>query len=39
MEYSLNGKMLVDIEKNNKPSKWISYFALKSFIKSKFRSI
>lgn len=39
MENSLNGKMLVDIEKNNKPSKWISYFVLKSLIKSKFRSI
>ena len=39
MDYSLNGKMLVDIEKINKPSKWISYFALKSLIKSKFKNI
>src|SRR4030042_553817 len=34
MEYSLNGKMLVDIEKKNKSSKWITYFALKTLYKS-----
>lgn len=38
MEFSLNGRMLVDIEKKNKPSKWITYFALKTLIKSKFIS-
>ncbi len=36
MEYSLNGRMLVDIEKKNKPSKWITYFALKTLYKSKY---
>ncbi len=36
MEYSLNGRMLVDIEKKNKPSKWITYFALKSLYDSKY---
>ena len=36
MEYSLNGRMLVDIEKKNKPSKWITYFALKSLYNSKY---
>lgn len=39
LEFSLNGKMLVDIEKKNKPSKWITYFALKTLFKSKFLSI
>ncbi len=38
MEFSLNGRMLVDIEKKNKPSKWITYFALKTLLKSKFIS-
>lgn len=36
MEYSLNGRMLVNIEKKNKPSKWVTYFALKSLYKSKY---
>ncbi len=36
MEYSLNGRMLVDIEKKNKPSKWITYFALKTLYKSRY---
>jgi hypothetical protein len=36
MEYSLNGRMLVDIEKKNKPSKWITYFALKTLYNSKY---
>ncbi|OFW51353.1 MAG: hypothetical protein A2163_11390 [Actinobacteria bacterium RBG_13_35_12] len=36
MEYSLNGRMLVDIEKKNKPSKWITYFALKTLYRSKY---
>jgi hypothetical protein len=39
MEFSLNGRMLVDIEKKNKPSKWITYFALKTLLKSKFISL
>ncbi len=39
MESSLNGRMLVDIEKKNKPSKWITYFALKTLSKSKFISL
>jgi len=34
MEHSLNGKMLVDIERKNKPSKWVTYFALKTLLKS-----
>ncbi|MBM3713541.1 MAG: hypothetical protein FJW56_08935 [Actinobacteria bacterium] len=34
MEFSLNGRMLVDIEKKNKPSKWITFIALKTLIKS-----
>lgn len=36
MEYSLNGRMLVDIEKKNKPSKWITYIALKTLYKSRY---
>ena len=36
MDFSLNGRMLVDIERKNKPSKWITYFALKTLYKSKF---
>lgn len=36
MEYSLNGRMLADIEKKNKPSKWITYFALKTLYNSKY---
>ncbi|OFW65024.1 MAG: hypothetical protein A2Z35_00490 [Actinobacteria bacterium RBG_19FT_COMBO_36_27] len=36
MEYSLNGRMLVDIEKKNKPSKWITYIALKTLYRSKY---
>jgi hypothetical protein len=39
LEFSLNGLMLVDIEKKNKPSKWITYFAIKTLLKSKFLSI
>ena len=39
MEFSLNGRMLVDIEKKNKPSKWITYFAIKTLLKSKFISL
>jgi len=34
MEFTLNGRMLVDIEKKNKPSKWITFFALKTLLKS-----
>jgi len=34
MESSLNGRMLVDIEKKNKPSKWVTYVALKTLLKS-----
>ena len=29
MENSLNGKMLVDVEEKGKPSKWLTFFALK----------
>ena len=29
MENSMNGKMLVDVEQKGKPSKWITYFALR----------
>ena len=36
MEYSLNGRMLVDIEKKNKSSKWITYYALKTLYNSKY---
>lgn len=36
MEYSLNGRMLVDIEKKNKPSKWVTYIALKTLYLSKY---
>ena len=36
MEYSLNGRMLADIEKKNKHSKWITYFALKTLYNSKY---
>ena len=36
MEYSLNGRMLVNIEKKNKPSKWITYLALKTLYRSKY---
>ncbi|MBN1299203.1 MAG: hypothetical protein JW997_05905, partial [Actinobacteria bacterium] len=39
MEYSLNGKMLVDVEKKNKPSKWITYFALKTLKCSNYITI
>jgi len=34
MDFTLNGRMLVDIEKKNKPSKWITFFALKTLLKS-----
>ncbi|MGM0366230.1 MAG: hypothetical protein ACQEP5_06790 [Actinomycetota bacterium] len=34
MEFSLNGRMLVDIEKKGKPSKWVTFMALKTLIKS-----
>jgi len=34
MEFTLNGRMLVDIEKKNKPSKWVTFFALKTLLKS-----
>jgi len=36
MDFSLNGKMLVDIEKKNQPSKWITFFALKTLVKSNY---
>ena len=36
MNFSLNGRMLVDIERKNKPSKWITYFALRTLYKSKY---
>jgi len=36
LEYSLNGRMLVDIEHKNKPSKWITYMALKSLYNSNY---
>jgi len=36
LEYSLNGRMLVDIEQKNKPSKWITYMALKSLYNSNY---
>jgi hypothetical protein len=39
MEFSLNGKMLVDIEKKNKPSKWITYLALRTLIKCGYISL
>jgi len=39
MEYSLNGKMPVDVEKKNNESKWITYFALKTLVKSNFLKI
>jgi len=34
LETSLNGRMLVDIEKKNKPSKWLTFIALKTLLKS-----
>jgi hypothetical protein len=34
MDFSLNGKMLVDIEKRNKPSKWITFLAIKTLVRS-----
>ena len=34
MEFSLNGRMLVDIEKKNKSSKWLTFIALKTLLKS-----
>jgi len=34
MEFTLNGRMLVDIEKKNKSSKWVTFFALKTLLKS-----
>lgn len=34
MEFSLNGKMLVDFEKKAKPSKWVTFLALKTLYKS-----
>jgi len=30
MESSLNGKMLADVEEKGKPSKWLTYFALRA---------
>jgi len=36
MEYLLNSRMLVDIEKKNKSSKWITYSALKTLYKSRY---
>ena len=36
LEYSLNGRMLVDVEHKNKPSKWITYMALKSLYNSNY---
>lgn len=39
MEYSLNGKMPVDVEKKNMESKWVTYFALKTLVKSNFIKI
>jgi len=36
LEYSLNGRMLIDIEHKNKPSKWITYMALKSLYNSNY---
>jgi hypothetical protein len=34
MEFSLNGRMLVDIEKNNRSSKWLTLIALKTLLRS-----
>ena len=39
MDFSLNGKMLVDIEKKNQPSKWITFFAVKTLVKSNYIKI
>ncbi len=39
MDFSLNGKMLVDIEKKNQPSKWITFFAIKTLVKSNYIKI
>lgn len=36
MDFSLNGRMLVDIERKNKPSKWITYLALRTLYKSNY---
>jgi hypothetical protein len=36
MDFSLNGKMLVDIEKKNKPSKWVTFSAIKTLVKSNY---
>jgi hypothetical protein len=36
LEYSLNGRMLVDFEHKNKPSKWITYMALKALYNSNY---
>jgi len=38
MEFSLNGRMLVDIKKKGKPSKWVTYLALKTLVKSGYYS-
>jgi len=32
MEFSLNGRMLVDIEVSHKPSKWVTYNAIKTLL-------
>ncbi len=39
LEFSLNGRMLIDIEKINKPSKWITFFAVKTLVNSRFLKI
>lgn len=39
LEYSLNGRMLVDIEHKSRPSKWITYMALKSLYRSNYLNI
>lgn len=39
LEYSLNGRMLVDIEKKNRSSKWITYMALKSLHNSNYHKL
>ncbi len=39
MEFSLNGRMLVDIEVSHKPSKWVTCNALKTLLECNYGSI
>ena len=39
MEFSLNGRMLVDIEVSHKPSKWVTYNAIKTLLACNYISL